>query len=213
MAESQTITGTIGTFKPASQSALAIARGHISIFYPALIILDIYAIAWALLLALGYGGMPIIKVMAIVCFVVVPMLFVYALIRFLTVSVIVTRHKILLRRGWPFMGVCAIAREDFNHAQADFSYFGKMLGAGALSITTTDGRYYRVKDISSPDKMAGRLNASATAAEARSTGKAWTTYRIGPGVVSSKGQQVTNASLSPDASGSIPEAEASTTSI
>jgi len=134
MAESHAIAGKIATFRSVRRPVVAIARGHISIFYPALIILDIYVLAWALLVALGQGDAPIVNVVIIVCFVVVPLLFLYALMRFMTVSVIVTRHKILLRRGWPFFKVCSISREDVREAQADFSYFGKMIGAGALTI-------------------------------------------------------------------------------
>lgn len=175
MAESHTITGTLAAFRSVSRPSVAIARGHISVFYPALIILDIYVCAWALLVAMGHGQMPIIKVMAIVCFGVVPMLFVYAFIRFMTVSVIVTRNKILIRRGWPLSGVNSIAREDLSAAHADFSYFGKMIGAGALTITTRNGTRYRVKDISSPDRLAGRLNAAVRAVDEAAKGKAWTT--------------------------------------
>lgn len=165
MAESHTITGTLAAFRSVSRPAVAIARGHMSVFYPSLIILDIYVCAWALMIALGHGDMPIIKVMAIVCFVVVPMLFVYALIRFMTVSIIVTRNKILIRRGWPHSGVHTIARGDVSAAHAGFSYFGKIIGAGALTITTQDGTHYRVKDITAPDAMAARLNATVKRAK------------------------------------------------
>jgi len=175
MAESLTINGTLAAFKSVSRPAVAVARGHISIFYPVIIILDIYVCVWALLIVLGHEGLPIIKVMAIVCFVVVPMLFVYALIRFMTVSVIVTRSKILMRRGWPHSGVSTIAREDLSHAHAEFSKLGKIIGAGALTLTTRDGTHYRVRDITSPDRMAVRLNATVKAEEDRSTGTAWTT--------------------------------------
>jgi len=172
MAESQTAAGAIARFQSVSRPVTGIARGHISIFYPALIILDIYVSAWALLIATGQGGLPIIKVMAIVVFAVVPMLFVYAFLRFMTVSVIVTRHKILIRRGWPYSKACSIEREDLRNVRADFSYFGKLTGAGALTITTRDGTDYRVRDIASPDKLADRLNAVVSASDKRSRGKA-----------------------------------------
>lgn len=213
MAESKNISGTVAAIMSVSKPATAISRGHISIFYPALIILDIYACAWALLIAQGFHGTPVVKIMAIVCFVVVPMLTIYALIRFLTVSVVLAEKEVLIRRGWPHMGVCTIAHDDLSEAHASFSYFGKMIGAGALSITTCDGTTYRVRDITSPDQMAERLNDTVLALLERSKSKAWTTYRIGPGVRAPNGQQVTSARLSPGLFGSMPEAEASTTSM
>lgn len=170
MTESHAIMGTLASFGSLSRPAAAIARGHISIFYPALIILDIYVSAWALLVALGHEGTPIIKVMAIVVFAVVPLLLIYAFLRFMTVSVMVTRHKILIRRGWPFSRVRSIARKDIKHAHADFSCFGKLTGAGALTIITHDGTRHRVKDISSPDKLADRLNGAPALASACATG-------------------------------------------
>ena len=172
MAESHAITGRLAAFRSATKPAGAIARGHISIFYPALIILDIYVCAWALLITLGHGDLPIIKILAFVCFAVVPMLFIYALLRFMTVSVIVTRHKILIRRGWPDSRVYTVSPEDLKEVHADFSYFGRMTGAGALTIITRDGTHYRVTDISSPDGMADRLNAAVKAVEGRSASKA-----------------------------------------
>ncbi len=172
MAESLTVAGTIAKSLSVSRPAVAIARGHISIFYPALIILDIYVSAWALLIATGQGGLPIINVVAILVFSVVPLLFVYACLRFMTVSVIVTRHKIVIRRGWPHNKVCSIAREDLRNVRADFSYFGKLTGAGALTITTRDGTDYRVRDIASPDKLADRLNAVVSTRDVRSRGNA-----------------------------------------
>ena len=172
MAESHTITGTIAAFTSVTRPSVAIARGHISIFYPALIILDLYICAWALLIATGHGDLPIIKIMAFVCFAVVPLLFFYALVRFMTVSVIVTRHKILIRKGWPESRVHSMNREDLKEAHADFSYFGRMTGAGALTLILRDGTHYRVRDISSPDGMAERLNAAVKAVVERSTGDA-----------------------------------------
>jgi len=170
MAESHAIMGTLASFGSVSRPAVVVARGHISIFYPALIILDIYVSAWALLVALGHEGTPIIKVMAIVVFAVVPLLLIYAFLRFMTVSVIVTHHKVLIRRGWPFSRIRSIAREDIKDAHADFSWFGKLTGAGALTIITHNGTRYRVKDICFPDRMADRLNVAPALASACTAG-------------------------------------------
>ncbi len=175
MAESLDAAGLIAAFPSISRPVVAVARGHISIFYPALIILDLYVCTWALLVAMGQGGTPITRVIAIVCFVVVPMLFVYAFLRFMTVSVIVTKGKVLMRRGWPFSGVYSIAREDLRSAHSEFSYFGKLVGSGSLTVTTISGDHHRVKDIGSPDRIAARLNASIERAAEASTGVAWTT--------------------------------------
>ena len=148
-------------FPSDQRPAVMVARGHIAIFYPALIILDLYVCIWALLVSFGYGDTPVTKIMALVCFVVVPMLAVHALLRFMTVSVIVGEDRVVMRQGWPYSGVKTVLLRGIQSARVEFSFFGKLLGIGALVVKTLDGARYCVTDIRAPDRVAACLNEPA----------------------------------------------------
>lgn len=139
---------------------LAEAHAHWSIFLPAFIVAALYAGAWGLLKISGYGDGDLGRVVIIVIVVAPPLLIVQAFLRYYSIGLALTRHHVLLVRGWPRMGGRQVNLKDIAVVDVESGILGRWLGVGGVQLLLRNGQRLGVSDLTNPDTIADKIRES-----------------------------------------------------
>ncbi len=132
---------------------LAETRAHWSLFLPSIAVASVYSIAWALLAMSGRGEGALAKIMFLVLIIATPLLLVQAFLRYKSAGLALTKHHVLVARGWPRLAGEQLDLKDIEKIDFRSGLLGRWLGVGKVVVQLKNGRTVSVSDLSQPKKI------------------------------------------------------------
>lgn len=150
-----------------TQEDTARHKAHWTIFLPAIIVALLYGGLWVSLLAAGKGDTALARLLLLVLLMVVPVLLVRAYLRFQSFGLLIGRQALTYRRGWVRPRWHRIYMDRLASARAVLNPFSRIFGGGALELTRTDGRKFRLYDLEAPELAARQISRQVRVVQSR----------------------------------------------
>ncbi len=136
------------------------AHAHWSIFLPTGIVAALYAGAWLLLKMSGYGDGDLGRLVFIVVVVAPPLLVAQAFLRYYSIGLALTKHHVLLVKGWPRTSGRQIDLDEIAVVRVTGGTLGNWLGVGGVQLLLKNGRRIGVSDLANPGAIAEDIRQS-----------------------------------------------------
>lgn len=141
---------------------LAEVRAHWSLFLPTPIVAAVYGGAWLYVETTALAGGALARLLFLVMLLAPPLLLAYAFLRYYSTGAALTRHHLLLSRGWPHVGGEEIALSEIEAVTVRETWLGRLLGAGTLHVRLRDGGAIATRDLAAPGDFAAAVTARLT---------------------------------------------------
>lgn len=136
------------------------AKGHWSVFLPALVIAALYGGIWAWFAIRGAHDGALARAALSICVIGGPVLFVYAFLRFNSTHVGLYADRVLIEQGWPHRREFSLSAEAIVDVETRYSPVGRLFGGGTLIVHSRGGGHHSVADLGAPDAVAGWMRTN-----------------------------------------------------
>ena len=135
-----------------------IGRTHWLVFGPSVVVAILYLVPLLILGVSGQGSGPIARICLLVVTVGVPILLIFAFLRYSTARIWRLPDGIRIEPGWPGFNTQDLRTASILSVEARTGLFGRRWGTGQIEVMTRDGRRFAIQNIAEVEHVASLIS-------------------------------------------------------